>query len=70
MTQDNVNLTDQLNKKLLETVEANAELIRGSKIYNSLIAQIAENEEKINKYIEQGSDITDDLVEKFKKSPI
>ena len=50
MTQDNVNLTDQLNKKLLETVEANAELIRGSKIYNSLIAQIAENEEKINKY--------------------
>lgn len=67
MTQDNVNLTDQLNKKLLETVEANAELIRGSKIYNSLIAQIAENEEKINKYIEQGSDITDDLVEKNKK---
>jgi len=67
MTQDNINLTDQLNKKLLETVEANAELIRGSKIYNSLIAQIAENEEKINKYIEHGSDITDDLVEKNKK---
>ena len=47
----NPDLADELNERLKEVVSTNAELLKGTRIYNTLLDQIADNNLTINNYI-------------------
>lgn len=63
----NPDLADELNERLKEAVSTNAELLKGTRIYNTLLDQIADNNLTINNYIENDVEFTSSLIDKNEK---
>ena len=63
----NPDLADELNERLKEVVSTNAELLKGTRIYNTLLDQIADNNLTINNYIENDVEFTSSLIDKNEK---